>query len=156
MGPADVILPASGTLVNQNNVETLTNKTLDSLRLTAGSYVQTIQAGALAANATYVLPATVGVAGQVLTKSTGNNLTWADSASGTTNDASYDWLPSDGATLTIVHGLNSFKLLVQILDNANNYANIEVDQVLRPTVNTLQLQSSTIPNSTWTVLIRKI
>lgn len=153
-GPADVTLPESGTLVNENSAQTLTNKTLDRLRMSAGSYTSTLQAGNITANQTFILPDVDGTQGQVLTKGAGNALTWTDPAVG--NEDVLTWTPGDGATLTYVHNYNSYNVLVQILDNSNNYATIELDQVSRPTPNTVQLVSNIVPPNNWTVLIKEI
>lgn len=154
IGPATVTLPESGTLVNRTATETLTNKTLDKLRMTAGSYTSTLQAGNITANQTFILPDSDGTQGQVLAKGAGNTLVWDTPAVG--NEDVYTWTPADGTTLTIVHNYNTYNVLVQILDNTNSYANIEVDAVSRPTPNTLQLVSTSIPPNNWTVLIKEI
>lgn len=153
-GPADVTLPASGTLVNRNDVETLTNKSLDALRLISGSYAVTVQTPTLPSSYSLTLPETGGETGQVLSKGVDNALAWIDPATG--NEDVFAWEPADGSTLTIVHGYNSYNILVQVLDNSNNYANIELDQVTRPTPNTVQLVSNTIPPNNWTVLVKEI
>lgn len=154
-GPANVTLPASGQLVNQNSPETLSNKTLDILRISAGSNSYSIAAPSLASPISLTLPQTPGTPGQYLTKSSGNELTWSDPI-GAGNELTTTWTNAQGPSLTIVHGFNSYGIQVEILDNGNNYATIEVENVLRPNLNTVQLVSNLAPPSSWTVLLKEI
>lgn len=153
-GPASVTLPESGTLVNQNSAETLTNKSLDALRLVSGAYNVVVQTPTLTESYSLTLPDDSGTTGQVLTKGAGTALSWSDPAVG--NEDVFTWANAEGTTLTIVHNYNSYNILVQVLDNDNDYATIELDQVTRPTPNTVQLVSSSAPPTTWTVLVKEI
>ena len=61
-----------------------------------------------------------------------------------------------GTNLTVTHGWGTRKVMVQVLDLDNNYANIELDSVTRPTDNTVALVASQAPPSSWLVLLREV
>lgn len=156
-GPADVTLPETGTLVNQNNVETLSNKTLDRLRLTDGSFTASLRAAALTENTNYVLPVDSGTVGQVLRKGSGEQLEWATVSNLSVGSETADtWFSADGLIKTINHGLGTHQITVEVLDTGNDYATILVDSVTRPTDNTVVLTASEAPNTHWLVLIKEI
>lgn len=69
---------------------------------------------------------------------------------------SASWLNVDGSTKSIMHNWGSQKVTVEILDNSNNYATIEVSSVTRPDGNTVTLTATEAPPSTWTVLITEV
>lgn len=151
-GPANVILPSSGTLVNRDSAENLTNKTLDTLRLQAGLFKYTVQTPSIIADRNLVLPPTPGTIGQILTKGTGDTTEWTDPPG--TQALNTTWTAAQGNTLTIVHNWNTQYVHVEILDNENNYATVEINDVLRPNSNVVQLVSNSAPQSAWTVMLK--
>ena len=62
----------------------------------------------------------------------------------------------NGLTKVIVHNWNTRNILVQVLDNNDDYATIEVVSVSRPTNNQITLVSSELPGGTWTVLLTQV
>jgi len=66
------------------------------------------------------------------------------------------WAPIDGATKTINHSLNSQALEISVLNISDDYANIEVSSIKRPTTGQVILTASEAPSSNWLVLISKV
>lgn len=75
---------------------------------------------------------------------------------GGASQLSTTWVPADGLTKTVTHNFGSRNILVQILDNANDYANIEVETVTRPTDNTVVMVTTEVPQTEWTILVMEI
>lgn len=66
------------------------------------------------------------------------------------------WEPTDGTTKTINHSLNSQALEISVLNISDDYANIEVSSIKRPTTGQVILTASEAPSSDWLVLISKV
>ena len=92
-------------------------------------------------------------AGQILSF-TGS--TWVNSAVPGGNEIAQAWNNADGVSITIVHNFGTRNILVQVLDNDDDYRTIEVDQVYRPTDNQIILASTIAPPTSWTVLLTQI
>lgn len=105
----------------------------------------------------WTLPATPATAGQVLSNDGADVLSWVTvSGSGSSiRTLSEDWITVDGTTKTVTHNWGSRKIIAQVLDSSDNYANVEVD-ITRPTDNTVVLVASEAPSSSWLVLLTEI
>jgi hypothetical protein len=103
----------------------------------------------------WTLPATTGAGGQVLSTDGAGTLSW-QSVSGTSLTMSETWLPGDGLTKTVTHGWNTRNIIVQVVDAANNYENVDLQSVTRPTNNTVVLNSTEIPTSSWIILLNSV
>lgn len=103
------------------------------------------------ANLVYAGPSSGGAA-----QPTFRQLTAAD-ISGTVGyrNMSASWITANGTTKTITHNWGSQKILVQVLDTSNNYANVSTD-ITRPDGNTVQLVSTSAPSSSWLVLLTEV
>lgn len=69
---------------------------------------------------------------------------------------SASWIIADGTTKTVTHNWGSQKIQVEVLDNSNGYATINMSSVQRPTINTVVITSTDVPASTWTILLKEI
>lgn len=164
--PASSDLGASSSsenVINFNTANTLislNNASLDSaasLSLLNDSYKLTLAPpSSLSTDITLTLPATTGTVGQVLSTDGSGNLSWTTVAgSSADTDLIAIWQPSDGEVKTVTHGFSTRNLMVQVLDSADSYRNIEVD-VSRPTNDTVVLDASAVPSNNWVVLIKKV
>lgn len=68
---------------------------------------------------------------------------------------SVTWNNADGNSLTITHGWGTFNVEVEVLDNSNSYATIDVGDINRINVNQITLTASSAPSSSWTVLLKE-
>lgn len=131
-----------------------TLKTDANLEFTLGSYTTTIrpsQSGQ-AANLVFTLPSTDGSSGQVLTTDGSGGMSWATVSGSGSSGFTDTWIPDDGLLKIVTHNLGTRNLIVQVIDNNNNYRTIDLE-VDRPTDNTIELEANELPSGTWTVLI---
>ena len=77
-------------------------------------------------------------------------------ALGGANQTVATWANADGTSKTITHGFGTRNVAVQILDQNNDYVNIEVDSITRPNDNDIVLTSNEAPATNWTVLVFQI
>lgn len=103
----------------------------------------------------WTLPTTNGSSGQVLSTDGAGVLGW-QSVAGSSQTMSEVWLPGDGLTKTVTHGWNSRAVIVQVVDAANNYENVDLQSVTRPNNNSVTLVSTEIPTSSWLVLLSEV
>lgn len=149
-------LPVTGTLSTLDGTETLTNKTLDSVRLSDGSQTFQLTASALSASYTLTVPDSLGTAGQVLARTGANGTTWIDLGSVSNGgETSATWTPAMGGTVTIAHPFGTRQVMLEVLDTANNYSSIEVE-VRRPNDDEIQLVAVTAPPNNWLILLKEI
>lgn len=66
------------------------------------------------------------------------------------------WLTADGTSKTVTHNFSTRNVLVQVLDSADDYINVEVETIKRPDDNSVVLTSSEAPSSSWTVLVSEV
>lgn len=86
--------------------------------------------------------------GKVLTAS-GGSVTWQPAGTASTS-YSADWLPGDGPTKTVTHGLGTTDVLVSIRDENGEQILLAVDVLDNSTVS---ITSSEAPSGTWRVTI---
>lgn len=114
-----------------------------------------ITAPTLSSSYTLTLPVDSGTVNQVLTTDGTGVTSWTSVATVNVGQEFTDtWVPADGLTKTITHGLGTRSIIVQVLDSLDDYKTVEVT-ISRPTVNTVVLESSTLPVS-WVVLLKEI
>jgi hypothetical protein len=120
-----------------------------------GAFQINLVAPTLSASYTLTLPPNDGIVNQVLTTDGAGNLSWESVATvNVGQEFTATWVPADGLIKTINHGLGTRSIIVQVLDSLDDYKTVEVT-VSRPTVNTVVLESSTLPVS-WVVLLKQI
>lgn len=104
----------------------------------------------------WTLPSGNGLGGDVLTNDGTGVLSWQPSAA--VSQFVGTWIPSDGATKTVIHTLATRILNVQLLDIDAGYAIIEVDSINMPTSSTVSLTASQPPPgpSGWLVLLTSV
>lgn len=106
---------------------------------------------AIAASVTYTLPEAPATSGFVLASTTGGVMSWVNNAS--TAAFKTDWATADTATFAITHSLNTLDVKVEVYDKATG-ATIEVDAVVRTSVNVVTVTASEAPPAgSWRVLI---
>lgn len=122
---------------------------LDNLSV-ASLAAQSILVGS---SGTAVSSLAAGAEGQVL-KVVGGVLAWAADAAGSTFKD--DWETADTDTFAITHNLDSKDIMVQIYDKATDET-IEIDSVVRTSVNVVTLTASEAPGiGGWRVLITAV
>lgn len=87
----------------------------------------------------------------------------ADSVTGLTiksgiipQQVSETWAAADGTTKTITHSFGTRNVLVQVLDQNDDYINVEVNTIKRPNDNDVVLTASEAPATNWTVLVSEV
>jgi hypothetical protein len=156
--PADLVQLNAADIRITGQISSVSNViTSESYILTNNNYNLTLSAPTLPNNVTFTLPDNTGANDQVLTTDGNGILSWA-SIGGTDVGAEtvVDWDAVDGTTKTITHNLGTRLIIVQVLDTQDNYKNIDVDVVERPTLNTVVLTASMAPTLCWKVLIKEI
>ncbi len=143
------------------NIEATTNFTgtfaSSILAVTNSNFKVNLVAPTLTNDVTLTLPDNDGAANQVLKTDGNGNLSWMTVASATAGqEMTADWLNADGIEKTITHNFNTRKIMVQVIDPSDNYRNVEVDGIERPTVNTVTLSASVPPSSSWIVMLKEI
>lgn len=153
---SNLTLPSSGTLATLAGDELLENKTFNDLRLAGNSQTVTLSAPSLAETYSLELPTTAGLPGQILARTGAYGLEWLTVNVGQNGgELASLWTPALGGTVNLAHSLNSRQLLVQVLDTADGYANIEVT-VKRLSDSVVQLSSTLTPPNDWLVLIKEV
>lgn len=69
---------------------------------------------------------------------------------------SSSWATASGTSFAVVHNWNTRKIIVEILDDNDNYATIDISAIERIDANTVQLTSNLAPATTWTILLKEI
>jgi hypothetical protein len=75
--------------------------------------------------------------------------------SGTSAGVAANWVLLNGTSKTIVHGLGTRDVLIQIYDNVT-FEEVHVDSVVRLDTMTVVLQASEAPSTSWRVLIKPL
>lgn len=155
--PAEIIsLNATSLIINAP----VSSGTLSTalLNLTNSGFNLSLQAPTLTENVSLTLPPNDGTINQVLTTDGSGNLNWSTVAGAGDfgSELTVSWAAADGTTKTITHGFNSQNIIVQVIDPNDNFRTVEVDDVTRPTLNTVVLDSSIAPTVEWTVLLKQI
>lgn len=150
-------LPTLGTLSTLSGVETLSNKTLDALRLSNSGHTVQVSAPTLAASYSLTLPEEQGLDGQVLARTSGGGTAWitVSNVDGVGEELTSLWTPALGGTVTVAHPHSTRQLMVEVLDTAADYATIEVE-VSRPDDNTIRLVANPAPTNNWLIIIKEI
>lgn len=155
-----ILVEGTDTELDFQTTSIITN--LKSLALKSDTYSTSIlpASSGQSEDLTFYLPPTDGTNGQVLSTDGAGVLSWVDQTSGgggggAANSTSATWSSADGATKTVNHGFGTRNVLVQVLDNDNDYQTIDVC-VTRPNDNDILLESSSAPDGSWTVLLLEI
>lgn len=160
-GASSLDLPTTGFLATRAGIESLTNKVIvqvtDRFRLNNGTNNTDIlqaQAGQVL-DLELRLPPDNGTAGQLMTTDGAGNLSWTSSGSGSGDvlGAAGDWLAADGTTKVISHGLGSTDVDVTVIALDINTL-IEVDSIVVTDANTITLNASEAPVTTWRVIVQ--
>ena len=133
----------------------------DSGSLVGGDSQLQLVGGDLVLNLTndleFDLPANYGTTGQVLTTDGVGGLSWSTPSSGAASGYSTSWVTADGTTKSLTHGLGTRACLIQVLDVANDYANISIETITRPTNNTAVLTASESPGTSgWLIVVSAV
>lgn len=100
------------------------------------------------------LPSNYGNNNQLLTSDGSGGLSWTSpSGTGTVVTYSTSWITSDGMGKTVVHGLASTSVQVSIQDQSDGSL-LLVDQIVVTDLNTITLQSSEAPGSSWLITVQ--
>lgn len=152
VGATSLSLPTSGTLATLGGTEVLTGKTLSASQNTiTGLTDASIAAGAAIAYSKLALPSQTGNSGKFLTTD-GSTPSWATVSGGGGGSAyTTTWTSGDGTTKIITHGLNNQDVEVVVQDQTGEIIHINTAVVTGS--NTVSLNSSEAPASTWRVLI---
>lgn len=128
------------------------------LNLTNSGFTLGLQAPVLTGDLTLTLPANDGSPNQVLTTDGNGILSWTSVAGAGDFGAELteEWLAADGLSKTVTHNFGTRYVMVQVIDLSDTGRTVEVDEILRPTENTVILNSSMAPSSSWTVLLKQI
>lgn len=161
LGTADQPVSAinlNATALNVNATLTSSELSTSLLTLTNSGFTLGLQAPTLTSNVTLTLPANDGDPNQVLTTNGSGTLTWTSVAGAGSfgSELAATWNAGDGTSKTVTHNFNSRQIIVQVIDPNDSYRTVEVDETLRPTLNTIQLNSSMAPSSSWIVLLKQI
>jgi hypothetical protein len=140
----------TGALTFDNNVAAVFKEATGN-----GSSAVTLKGpAALAGNLDFILPATAGSSGNVLSTDGAGATSWIAAAS--VASFASNWVTADGASLAITHSLNSKDVIVQIYDKTDD-STIEVTSATRTDVDTVTVTASEAPGAAgWRVLILKI
>lgn len=127
-----------------------------SLILSGPSYDTTLSpSGSLTSNLEFVLPSDTGSSGQILQTDGLGGLSWVDKVPGGSmvTGVAFNWITSDGTSLTLAHGLSSVDIDVSVLD-ITAAEKIMIDQVTIIDANTITVSASEAPAGTWRVIIQ--
>lgn len=154
--PADAI-NLNSPIVNITGQINSTNLSTDNISLNNNNYTLSLLAGSLTENFSLTFPVNYGTVNQVLTSNGAGQLIWTTvSGLSVGQESTVTWLNADGLTKTITHNFNSRNIMVQIIDPNDNYRNVEVDSIQRPTLSTIIVESSIAPPTSWLVLLKQI
>lgn len=154
--PANAI-NLNSTTVNVTGQINSTGLSTNNISLTNNNYNLSLLAGNLTENFSLTFPSNYGTVNQVLSSDGTGNLIWTTvSGLSVGQESTVTWNNADGLTKTITHGFNSRNIMVQIIDPNDNYRNVEVDSIQRPTLSTIIVESSIAPPTSWLVLLKQI
>jgi hypothetical protein len=105
-------------------------------------------------NLTFTLPIDDGDPGDSLKTDGSGTLSWGTPA-GAGSQLVETWANADGTTKTVTHNFGTRNIMIQILDNDDDYQTLDVC-VTRPTDNTAVLISSEAPTTNWTILLLEV
>lgn len=98
----------------------------------------------------FTLPSNDGASGQVLTTDGSGGLSWTSAAG--VSSLTVSWLAAEGLKKLITHNFGTRNVIVQVMDNNNNYRTIDLE-VDRISENTVELDSTEVPETIWTVML---
>ena len=146
--------------LNINNAEIISTAAIKSsvgFSVTNNNFSVTLAPPSLSSNVTLTLPNSDGSPSQVLTTDGNGVLSWTSIAGNNIGlETTATWTSGEGTTKTINHNFNTRLVLVQVIDPSDNYRTIEVDNIERPTDNSVVINSSVSPQSSWIVLLKQI
>jgi hypothetical protein len=156
-----VVFPETGTLLTDDAVATLTNKTISgssntisniSLTSSVTGILPTSNGGTGASTAqgarTNLLPSQTGNSGKIL-QTNGTDVSWVSPSTGQVQSYEDTW--SASSTKTVTHGIGTEAVNVVVRDENNDI--IFVDVVVDSTTQ-ISLTSSEVPAGTWNILVQ--
>lgn len=85
-----------------------------------------------------------------------SNIQTQINALGGANQTVATWSNADGTSKTITHNFGTRNVAVQVLDQNDEYINVEVNSIKRPNDNDVILTSNEAPATNWSVLVFQI